>query len=90
MKYLTLLALFALMGCGASLGGLNSLDGPHPHIVAAGEIRAGPISLLHSPVSNAKPVTDLTVISLTKGLNVGDMSLNAEIETRVLLFGFDL
>ena len=68
--------LFMLVGCSISAGGIYEPEGPHPQVNVAVAIQAGPVEVLHAPVSNAKPVTDLTVITLNKGLNVGSFSLS--------------
>ena len=70
-----LLLVLILSGC--SIGGQWSPEGPHPHISPAGAIHVGPIEVLHSPVTNAKPVTDLTVATVTVGWTVGPVYLSA-------------
>ena len=70
--FIFVMILLSLTGC--SLGTFYTPEGPHPHMNVAGEARIGPISVLHTPVSNADPVTDLTVISVTKGVSVGSVS----------------
>lgn len=71
MKKFVLLSLLALASC--STGGFYTNEGPHPHINVAGEARVGPVSILHTPVSNARPVTDLTVTTLNKGIQLGPL-----------------
>ena len=43
----------------------------------AGALHVGPVELLHSPVSNAKPVTDLTVVTVNAGPTLGPVKLTA-------------
>jgi len=74
MKRFALLITLTLMGCGLSTGGFYKPEGPHPRINVAAEGRIGPVSILHTPVSNADPVTDLTVISVSKGIQFGNIS----------------
>ncbi len=69
------LLLLVLSGC--SVGGHYSPEGPHPHIAVAGALHVGPIELLHSPVSNAKPVTDLTVVTANIGKYIGPIRVTA-------------
>lgn len=64
---LTVLLVFLLTGCAAG-GAFSRSDapggGPHPHVSAVGALHVGPGECLHTPVSNARPVTDLTVCTL--------------------------
>lgn len=73
--------LFMLAGCSA--GGHLSTPGPHPHITVAGSLHHGPVELLHSPVSNAKPVTDLTVLTLNVGPTLGPITLTGGLGWQV-------
>ena len=86
--FIFVMILLSLTGCSISTGGFYTPEGPHPQINAVVAIHADlpaymSAEILHTPVSNAKPVTDLTVISVTKGVNVGDMSLNAGLGWQV-------
>ena len=65
-----LLLLLCLTGC-VSIGAVDTNEGPHPHIVVAGVAHAGPAEIIHAPVSNAKPVTDITVGTLNVGPTFG-------------------
>ncbi len=74
MKRLVLLATLVLMGCSSvSMGALYTNKGPHPHIVAAAAMRAADdlVEVIHSPVSNAFPVTDLTIGNVNIGPTFG-------------------
>lgn len=66
MKEIGLVVLFFLTGC-VSIGGLYTPEGPHPRAVVAGVVHAGPAEIIHAPVSNAKPITDITVGTLNVG-----------------------
>lgn len=68
---LALLTCFALGAC--SLGTHYTSEGPHPHMNVAGSVHVGPIEILHTPVSNADPVTDLTVVTLNAGVRLGPL-----------------
>ncbi len=78
----TLILLLAVLLSGCSVGAQYSRSsapggGPHPHVSAAGALHIGPVEVLHTPVSNAKSATDLTVITINKGVSVGGISLTA-------------
>lgn len=62
----SLLSVYFFAGCAA--GPVYSRSeapggGPHPHVSVAGAVHAGPFELLHAPVSNAKPATDITALT---------------------------
>ncbi len=72
MKIAALLSCLALGAC--SLGTHYTPEGPHPRMTVAGAIHAGPIEILHTPVSNAKPITDLTVATINIGPMLGPIT----------------
>jgi len=71
MRILALLACFVLGAC--SVGGFYTNEGPHPHVNVAVAGRIGPIEILHTPVSNARPVTDLTIATVNTGIQLGPL-----------------
>ena len=73
IRAFVLLAVLALMGCSISVGGICEPEGPHPHVNAAVAVRAGPVEVLHATVANARPITDLTVLTLNKGIHLGPL-----------------
>ncbi len=63
-----LFVLFVLASAGCSIGPIYSRadapgGGPHPHVSAAGAIHIGYFEVLHAPVTNARPATDITVLT---------------------------
>jgi len=61
-----------LLGCSVSTGGYYiGHQGPHPHVNVAVAARLGPLEVLHAPLSNARPVSDLTHILLSFGPTLG-------------------
>ena len=76
IRVLVVTLVLILTGCGLSIGEIYTPEGPHPQINVAVEGRIGPVAIFHAPVSNADPVTDLTVITVNKGVNVGSFQPN--------------
>ncbi len=81
-----ILLLTTLAGCSAGAiypptgapGG-----GPHPHVAPAWALHVGPVELLHAPVSNSDPVTDLTVLTVNAGPKIGPIHLTAGLGWQV-------
>ena len=63
--------LFGALISGCSIGGQYTPEGPHPHVNAAVALHVGPLEVLHSSASNAKPVTDITVATVNLGPTFG-------------------
>ncbi len=68
--------VLALVLSACSVGAHYTPEGPHPRIVVAGALHVGPVEVLHTPVSNAKPVTDLTVATANIGKRIGPVDLS--------------
>lgn len=74
MRLSTLAVVCALL-TGCSVGGHYTPEGPHPHVNVAGAVHVGPVELLHTSASNAKPVTDLTALTVNTGPTFGNWQL---------------
>ena len=75
------LTTIVLSGC--SMGGHYVPEGPHPHISYVGALHVGPVELLHTPVTNARPVTDLTALTISAGPHIGPVQLTGGIGWQV-------
>ena len=61
----------AMLGCSVSTGGYFVEGGPHPWVNVAVAARVGPVEVLHAPLGNASPVSDLTRVSVNYGPTYG-------------------
>ena len=71
------LFVLLLSGCTASagIGGHWASVGPHPHVTFAVKASVGPVELFHSPLSNARPVTDMTALTVSHGPTFGPVQI---------------